>query len=318
LFDVTVTLKVDGHPVDRIESYFGMRKVSIDQGKFMLNNRPFYQKLVLDQGYFPEGLLTAPSDDDLKQDIVLAKEMGFNGARKHQKVEDPRYLYWADKLGFIVWGEMASCSEYSEDAARRMSSEWSEVIRRDYNHPCIVTWVPINESWGVSRIAIEEQQQSHSLAMYYLTKSLDTTRPVLSNDGWEHTVSDMLGIHNYHSADALREAYETVDTAVSTTPASRQIYANGFSYRGEPILITEYGGIAYQMDESKGWGYSTVQSGEELVEGYRKQTEALRRSPIVQGYCYTQLTDVEQEINGLLTYDRQPKCDLRQIREINR
>ncbi|HET7615723.1 MAG TPA: glycoside hydrolase family 2 TIM barrel-domain containing protein, partial [Bacillales bacterium] len=230
LFDVTVTLKVDGHPVDRIESYFGMRKVSIDQGKFMLNNRPFYQKLVLDQGYFPEGLLTAPSDDDLKQDIVLAKEMGFNGARKHQKVEDPRYLYWADKLGFLVWGEMASCSEYSEDAARRMSSEWSEVIRRDYNHPCIVTWVPINESWGVSRIAIEEQQQSHSLAMYYLTKSLDTTRPVLSNDGWEHTVSDMLGIHNYHSADALREAYETVDTAVSTTPASRQIYANGFSY----------------------------------------------------------------------------------------
>ncbi|HET7627616.1 MAG TPA: glycoside hydrolase family 2 TIM barrel-domain containing protein [Bacillales bacterium] len=318
LFDVELTLTADGNTVDRVESYFGMRKVSIDAGKFMLNNRPYFQKLVLDQGYFPDGLLTAPTDEDLKKDIELAKEMGFNGARKHQKVEDPRYLYWADKLGFLVWGEMANCSEYSEEAARRMSAEWAEAVKRDYNHPSIVTWVPLNESWGISRVAIEKQQQHHSLAMYYLTKSLDTTRPVLSNEGWEHTISDILGIHNYRSAEEMREAYASIERAISTTPSNRLIYAEGYEYRGEPILITEYGGIAYQMDDSQGWGYSTVQSGDELVEAYRAQTEVLRKSPVVQGFCYTQLTDVEQEINGLLTYDRQPKCDLAKIKEINR
>ncbi|HZH62379.1 MAG TPA: glycoside hydrolase family 2 TIM barrel-domain containing protein, partial [Metabacillus sp.] len=317
LFDVTITLYVNRVLVDKITSYFGMRKVSIDQGEFRLNNQRYYQKLILDQGYFPKGLLTAPTDEELKQDIILAKEMGFNGARKHQKVEDPRYMYWADRLGFLVWGEMANCSEYSEEAVERISSEWAEAVKRDYSHPCIVAWVPLNESWGISRVAFEKQQQHHSLAMYYLTKSLDTTRPVLSNEGWEHTISDICGIHNYRPADEMKKAYETVESAVATTPAKRQIYANGFEYRGEPILITEYGGIAYEVDQSEGWGYSAVRSSEQLVEEYKKQTEVLMQSPVIQGFCYTQLTDVEQEINGLLTYDRKPKCDLAKIKEIN-
>ncbi|MDQ0428616.1 beta-galactosidase/beta-glucuronidase [Planomicrobium stackebrandtii] len=320
LFDARVELIADEKAVDTITSYFGMRKVSIENGTFMLNNKPYYQKLVLDQGYFPGGLLTAESDDALKQDIVLAKEMGFNGARKHQKVEDPRFLYWADQLGYLVWGEMANCAEYSEEAVERISAEWIEAVKRDYSHPSLVVWVPLNESWGISRVAREKQQQHHSLAMYYLTKSLDPTRPVCSNEGWEHTVSDLCGIHNYQSPEKMAEAYRTVESAVAATPADRPIYAEGFGYRGEPILITEYGGIAYdtkEIDQKNGWGYSAVQGGEELIEAYRQNTKALLDSSVVQGFCYTQLTDVEQEINGLLTYHRKPKCDLSEIKKIN-
>lgn len=318
LFDVTIELLHEGKVIDSVDTYFGMRKVSIENGKFLLNNKPYYQKLVLDQGYFPGALLTAPTDEDLKNDIVLAKEMGFNGARKHQKVEDPRYLYWADKLGFLVWGEMANCSEYSEEAARRLATEWFEVVKRDYNHPSLIVWVPLNESWGISRVAYEKQQQDHATSMYYLTKSIDTTRPVLSNEGWEHTISDICGIHNYQSAEHIKQSYETVEQAIETEPANRVIYANGYEHRGEPIMITEYGGIAYKIDEQEGWGYSSVKSSEDLIEEYKKVTEAILQSPILQGFCYTQLTDVEQEINGLLTYDRKPKCDVTKIKDINR
>jgi hypothetical protein len=153
--------------------------------------------------------------------------------------------------------------------------------------------------------------------MYYLTKSIDTTRPVLSNEGWEHTVSDICGIHNYNSAEHIRNSYETVESAIQTEPANRVIYAKGYEYRGEPIMITEYGGIAYKVDEQEGWGYSSVKTSDDLVEEYRKVTEAIFNSNVLQGFCYTQLTDVEQEINGLLTYDRQPKCNLEKIKEIN-
>lgn len=317
LFDVRFLLIHKGEVVDKVESYFGMRKISVENGKFMLNNRPYFQKLVLDQGYFPQGLLTAPSDEDLKSDILLAKQLGFNGARKHQKVEDPRFMYWADKLGYLVWGEMANCVEFGPKAIERLTKEWIEIVNRDYNHPSIIAWVPINESWGVSRIAQDKLQQDHSVAMYYVTKSLDATRLVMSNDGWEHTISDLCTIHNYESGERLAKAYESVELAITTEPANRMIYAKGYEYRGEPILITEYGGIAYKMDETAGWGYSTVNSSEDLIESYRQVTGALLNSPVVQGFCYTQLTDVEQEINGLLTYNREPKCDLNKIKEIN-
>ncbi|WP_067730609.1 glycoside hydrolase family 2 protein [Oceanobacillus damuensis] len=321
LFDVELKLLSGSQEVlDHITSYFGMRKISIENGQILLNNFPYYQKLILDQGYFPEGLLTAPSDDAHKQDIVLAKEMGFNGARKHQKVEDPRYLYWADKLGFLVWGEMANASEYSEEAARRMNDEWIQVVNRDYNHPSLVAWVPLNESWGIPLVGLDQQQQAHALSMYYLTKSLDTTRPVFSNEGWEHVISDICGIHNYRSAEELKKTYQSVETAINTRVSKRKIYANGYQYNNEPIMVTEYGGIAYDKEneeQEKGWGYTDVGTGEALIEEYKKQTEAIMNSEIIQGFCYTQLTDVEQEINGLLTYDRKPKCDLTLIKEIN-
>ncbi|MFP7476931.1 glycoside hydrolase family 2 protein [Terribacillus saccharophilus] len=325
LFDIRIILKYDNHVLDEIESYFGMRKVHQENGMVYLNNKPYYQKLVLDQGYWPEGLLTAPSDEHLKRDIELALEMGFNGCRKHQKVEDPRFLYWADKLGFLVWGECAAFPSYSEEAAGRLSKEWIEIIERDYNHPSIVAWVPVNESWGVPFIKSNKQQQHHSLAMYHLIHSLDPTRLVISNDGWELTRSDICAIHNYnHGSGEEKAKYQLFKNSLATKesilhaqPALRGIYADGFEHQGEPILLTEFGGVGYKVGEDSGWGYTSVKSEKEFVEDYRRIMEAVYSSDILHGYCYTQLTDVEQEINGLLTYNREPKCDLKIIKEIN-
>ncbi|WP_084278902.1 glycoside hydrolase family 2 protein [Anoxybacteroides tepidamans] len=325
LFDVKIVLKQGATVLDEIESYFGMRKIHAENGMVYLNNKPYYQKLVLDQGYWPEGLLTAPSDEALKKDIELAKAMGFNGCRKHQKVEDPRFLYWADRLGFLVWGECAASPSFSGDAAARLTREWIEIIERDYNHPCIVAWVPLNESWGIPHVRSDRQQQHHSLAMYHLIHSLDPTRLVVSNDGWELTKTDICAVHNYnHGHKNEREKYEAFKASLSTKeailrsqPAKRSIYANGFAHQGEPILLTEFGGVAFKAGGDAGWGYTSAGSAEEFLEDYKRVIEAVYSSKILHGFCYTQLTDVEQEINGLLTYDRKPKCDLAQIKAIN-
>lgn len=318
LYDVEFTLYDNNLEMDRVTSYFGMRKISIIDGKLCLNNRPYYMKMVLDQGYFPDGNLTPPSDEAIKQDVELTKEMGFNGARKHQKIEDPRYHYWCDKLGLLVWGEMANAYDYSNEYVRRITQEWQEAIDRDYNHPCIVAWVPINESWGVPNILNDASQQQHALTMYHLTKSLDTTRPVISNDGWEHVKSDICTIHDYeYRREVLEERYSTAESAIGAKPANRWIHVPGFPYEGAPIHVSEYGGISYKKSDWEGWGYSAAQNDEDFLERYMAVTQPLLRSPIVQGFCYTQLTDVEQEINGLLTYDRQPKVPLALIKEIN-
>jgi beta-galactosidase/beta-glucuronidase len=318
LYDIRFRVLRGEEILDEVESYFGMRKIAIEQGKVFLNNRPYYMKLVLDQGYFPDGILTPPSDEAIRRDVELTKEMGFNGARKHQKIEDPRYLYWADQLGLLVWGEMANAYTYSDQAVRRMTAEWQAAIERDYNHPCIVAWVPINESWGVPRLLADVRQQAHCLAMYYLTKSLDPTRPVISNDGWEHTKSDLLTIHDYESRkDVLKGRYAALENILSSTPGHRLLYAPGHAYGGEPIQVTEFGGIAFKKSDWEGWGYSGASDEKDFAERYQAVVSALLESPLVQGFCYTQLTDVEQEINGLLTYDRKPKIDLAIIRQIN-
>lgn len=233
--------------MDEVSSYFGMRKISVENGVVMLNNRPYYMKLVLDQGYFPKGILTPPSDEAIRNDVSLTKEMGFNGARKHQKVEDPRYYYWADRLGLLVWGEMANCYTYTNDAVRRMTDEWQKAVERDYNHPSIVAWVPVNESWGVPKLLADKRQQAHTLSMYYLTKSLDQSRLVISNDGWEHTKSDLCTIHDYESVKStLVERYSSLEKILSSTPGKRLIHVPGYEYEGEPIQVTEFGGIAYK------------------------------------------------------------------------
>jgi beta-galactosidase/beta-glucuronidase len=318
LYDIIFRIKENDQVLDEVKSYFGMRKISVENGRVMLNNRPYYMKLVLDQGYFPEGILTPPSDEDIKKDVELTKEMGFNGARKHQKVEDPRYLYWTDRLGLLVWGEMANSYTYTDDAVRRITSEWQEAIERDYNHPSIVVWVPLNESWGVPRLLADKRQQDHSLSLYYLTKSLDPTRLVISNDGWEHTKSDICTIHDYESQkDVLKARYSSIDSTINSTPGNRYIYVPGYDYHGEPIQVSEFGGIAYKKSDWEGWGYSGATNDEEFTERYYNVVSGLLESPLVQGFCYTQLTDVEQEINGLLTYDRQPKIALDKIRSIN-
>jgi len=324
LFDVTLRLN-NGTTTDEVKSYFGMRKVHTENGKVYLNNRPYYQKLVLDQGYWPGGLLTAPTDEAYKTDIQLVKEMGFNGARKHQKVEDPRFLYWADKLGFLVWGECPAVPSFNQDAVARLTREWIEIIERDYNHPCIVTWVPFNESWGIPNVSRNAQEQNHTLGLYYMIKSLDTTRPVVSNDGWEQTKTDICAFHSYshgHESEVrkynyYKESLATMENLFKSTFIGRNLYANGFQHQGEPILLTEFGGIAYKVDGSAGWGYTTAQSPEELIADYKRIIEAVAASEFLHGYCYTQITDVEQEINGLLTYDRKPKCDLSKIKELN-
>lgn len=321
LFDITFTLTdPDGAVLDRVESYFGLRQVGTGGGRFLLNNRPYYLKLVLDQGYWPESLLTPPSDEAIRRDIELAKAMGFNGVRKHQKVEDPRFLYWADRLGLLVWGEIANAYRYTDEAVVRITREWCEVIERDYNHPCIVAWVPINESWGVPHLLQSEAQRHHLLALYHLIKSLDSTRPVSTNDGWEQPLTDLLAVHDYaHQGEVLRARYGG-DPAEATRhmPAGRFLYLPGYGHRGEPLLITEFGGIAFKKSEWEGWGYQGATDEDDFVRRYRDLVQALFDCPAVAGWCYTQLTDVEQEINGLLTYDRRPKVDPEIIRQINR
>lgn len=325
LFDVVITLISDNKILDKVETYFGMRKIHTESGMVYLNNRPYYQKLILDQGYWPEGLLTAPSDESFKLDINLSKQMGFNGCRKHQKVEDPRFLYWADKLGFLVWGEMANCAQYSFKSVERIIKEWIDVIKRDYNHPCIVAWVPLNESWGIPYVGRNIEQQHHSLTMYHLTYSLDNTRIVISNDGWELTKTDICAVHNYNHGNRNEEevynyyvqSLEDKDSILSSQPAGRKIYAEGFKNEGEPIMLTEFGGIAYDKTNLKGWGYSVATTEEEFLKDYERIIEAVYNSKAIYGFCYTQLSDVEQEVNGLLTYDRKPKCKLEEIKKIN-
>lgn len=318
LFDVTYTLLLDGKAVDKVTSYFGMRKISVENGRLLLNNRPYYQKLLLDQGYWRDSLLTAPADEDFVKDIELAKAMGFNGVRKHQKIEDPRFLYHADKMGFLVWGEIAAAYVYSRKYVKRITTEWMDEILRDYNHPCIVAWTPLNESWGVPNIKDNIEQQSHSAAMIYLTKSLDATRPVISNDGWEHTCTDLLTIHDYEwRRDVLEKRYSSLENILQSCPSGRPPFANGWEYKGQPILVTEFGGISYQKGEKEGWGYSNAVSDDDFARRYNDVISPLLDSPCVQGFCYTELTDVEQEINGLLTYDREPKIPVEVIKKIN-
>lgn len=326
LFDVQLSLfDEDDKVLDKVSSYFGFRKIHTQNGMIYLNNKPFYQKLVLDQGYWPSGLLTAPDDHDFVKDIELSKEMGFNGCRKHQKTEDPRFLYWADVLGFVVWGECAAPPLYTKTSVNRLMREWSEIVERDYNHPSLITWVPINESWGVPNISHNRQEQHFSQAIYHYLHSIDKSRLVISNDGWAATETDIVAIHNYMHGQKdekakyayYKETLSSRENLLSRPSTAWPIFADGFSYQNQPILLTEFGGIAYEVSNQEGWGYTKVNSEAEFLEDYERIMAALYASKGLWGYCYTQITDVEQEINGLLTYDRKAKCDLSKIKEIN-
>ncbi|WP_071130806.1 glycoside hydrolase family 2 protein [Enterococcus timonensis] len=326
LFDIVLTVTNEEEiPFDIIKSYFGFRKIHQEQGMTYLNNRPYYQKLVLDQGYWPESLLTAPDDDAFKKDIELAKDMGFNGCRKHQKTEDPRFLYWADHLGYLVWEECASAPIFNTDAVNHLINEWKEIVERDYNHPCIVTWVPLNESWGIPNIQRNREQQHFSQTMYHYIHSLDPTRLVVSNDGWSMTETDICAIHNYSHGNLnetkkyefFKESLNSRENILRFPSTSWDIYANGFENHGEPMMLTEFGGIGFEVGNQKGWGYTSVSSSVEFISEYQRIMDAVYSSKGLWGFCYTQLTDVEQEINGILTYDRKPKCSLDKIKEIN-
>lgn len=326
LYDLRFELHRDTGAVDIVESYFGFRSIAAQDGKVLLNGEPIYLKTVLDQGYWPESNLTPPSDEAIQDDIKQTKALGFNGVRKHQKVEDPRYLYWADRLGLLVSAEMANAYLFNDDSVARMTREWIEVVQRDYNHPCIVIWVPVNESWGVPNLA-DARQQAHLRSLYYLTKSLDDTRLVIDNDGWEHTeATDLFAIHDYtETGQTFARRFQEVGNRGVPLPLYGKLYlVAGQQYNGSPIFLSEFGGVGYVPREERAtvpenaWGYSGVEpTADAALERIAGLYQAVAQTPQIAGVCYTQLYDVEQEVNGLMTYDRRLKYDAEQIRKLN-
>lgn len=324
LYDLALELRRGGVLLDRVETYFGIRSITAERGRVLLNGNPIFLKMVLDQGYWPESILTPPTDEAIQYDIRTTKEMGFNGARKHQKLEDPRYLYWADHLGFLVSSEMANAYEFDDAYVARFTREWTAAVERDYNHPSIVIWVPINESWGVPNLR-DARQQNHLKSLYALTHSLDATRLVVDNDGWEHTdMTDLFAIHDYtRTGDLLYERYKDFGKPGAGVPDNyKASLIPGYHYNGAPVSLTEFGGIAFIPPghdvPPEAWGYSGVEkTADAALDRLRGLYEAIARIPGFAGLCYTQLTDVEQEINGLMTYDRKLKFDARKVHEIN-
>lgn len=320
LIDAELVLRCGEQVLDTVRSYTALRSVSITRDRFMLNGRPYQLRLVLDQGYWPESLMTAPSDEALRRDVELAKAMGFNGVRKHQKIEDPRYLYWADRLGLLVWEEMPSAYAFSPRAVTRLLREWTEAIERDYSHPCVIVWVPFNESWGVPNLTAMQAHRNAVEALYHMTRVLDATRPVIGNDGWEASATDILGIHDYDGdPQRLRARYEVNGSSQTLfdrrRPGGRILTLDGFPHRGQPIVLTEFGGVAYDPNapEHHTWGYSRANTAAAFHELYRALLQVVNESAMFSGFCYTQFADTFQETNGLLNADRSPKIPLEQI-----
>ncbi len=327
LIDAQIRLISGGTVIDTVRSYTALRDVSISRDRFMLNGRPYLLRLVLDQGYWPDTLLAAPSDEALRRDVELAKAMGFNGVRKHQKIEDPRYLYWADRLGLLVWEEMPSAYRFTRTAIERTVREWTEAIERDFSHPCIIVWVPFNESWGVPDLPSISAHRHAVEALYHLTKTLDPTRPVIGNDGWESTATDIIGIHDYDaSAERIHQRYgPDVDTQHlfdRRRPGGRILTLDGYPHRGQPIVLTEFGGISCAdpppSGEAQPWGYSAAANAQELARRYAELMNVLADIPLFSGFCYTQFADTFQEANGLLRADRTPKFPLEAIAQATR
>lgn len=324
LYDITIKLYEQNTLTDTVQSYFAMRSVYTKDGQVYLNNNPYYLRLILDQGYYRDGLLSYPDEDTLKNDIILAKKMGFNGCRKHEKIEAERFLYYADTEGFLVSLEMPSA--YSFKASEQFTKEWLEIIKRDYNHPSVFMYVPFNESWGVRSIKDRQDIQDYVTGFYHLTKSIDPTRIISSNDGWEQTITDVCAIHNYQHGDIndlekqqlFHHSITDKDALLSNihTPHKKEIYVGSYTYRNEPIILSEFGGISYANKKQDGWGYTGVSTPHDLESELRRIFDVIYASKHIAGFCYTQLTDVEQEINGLLDYDRKKKLPLSTIYDI--
>lgn len=317
LYDLTLDLVQGDKIIDTVESYCGFRDLELRSGGLYINGSPVYQRLILDQGYYPEGIYTAPDDADLKKDIELSLDLGFNGARLHQKVFEPRFLYWADKLGYLVWGEQASwvLDLTSSEGLVNFLPEWLEVMDRDYNHPSLIGWCPLNETWDQNGSrqcdAVVEQ-------IYLVTKAIDPTRPVIDTSGNYHVRTDIFDIHDYEqNVENFAAKFKPMAEGgeVYNTYPDRQLYG------GQPYFVSEYGGTWWNPQRSDGWGYGENPASEEEFAGrYRGLTEILLQNKRICAFCYTQLTDVEQEQNGLYTYDRQPKFSAKiyeRIRQTN-
>ena len=321
LLDATITITgvAEHDELDVVGSYLGLRSSSVQHGEYLLNSRPYYMRSVLEQGYWPQSHLTPPSCGAMREEVELIKSLGFNAARIHQKVEDPRLLYWADRLGLLVWGETASAYEFSTKAVMRLTSEWARIVEHYRSHPSIVAWVPVNESWGVQQVAHRSMERSYVRALTELTRTLDDTRPVISNDGWEHLDSDIWTVHDYESSGGvLRDRYRSagaVDALLDGFGPSRRRMAltRGPDGKrvdgGQPVMLTEFGGVSFdassELEDS--WGYSAATSTADFRERLQEILAAINASSVLRGFCYTQLTDTRQETNGLCDENRVPK-----------
>lgn len=319
---------------DRVKSYFGLRTAKFQGRKFLLNGKSLFQRFVLDQGFYPDGIYTAPTEEDLVKDIQLSFAAGFNGARLHEKVFEARFLYHCDRLGYLVWGEYPN---WGLDHAHPLSTEtylnqWSEAVERDFNHPAIIGWCPFNETWGYR----EEREKNALLSsLYKLTKRLDPTRPCIDSSGNYRILSEVYDIHDYDQdtqsfqarwdglTDRIREtggvipAEDPFFNSAPEGPSGRAPFFNQ-PYDNQPIFVSEYGGIRWPDDTVEGWGYGNAPATpEEFFARYKGLTEALLNNPEIFGFCYTQLYDVEQEVNGLYTYGRAQKFDISLIQKIN-
>lgn len=294
---------------DKVYSYFGLRNIRLDGFKFLLNEKSVFQRLVLDQGYYKKGVYTAENDEEIVKDIELSQGLGFNGARLHQKVFDPRYLYFCDKMGYIVWGEYPSWGiNYSSPKLLDIYlNEWKEVIDRDFNHPSIVVWCPFNETWDYKG---KKQYDPLILSIYRYTKAVDHTRPCIDTSGNYHTETDIYDVHDYrYDVTEFKKEFDKLVTDGILYEHVLNDNPNRQKYNGEPVLVSEYGGIKWETDSAyKSWGYGKdVKTEEEFAQRYCGLTSALMSNSKMLGFCYTQLYDVEQEQNGLFTYERKPK-----------
>lgn len=334
LIDIVVSMKpLAGSGMstdtDEVHTYTGFRRVEIVDGMLHLNGNPLYQRLILDQGYWPGGDYTAPDDAAIRRDIDLAMEMGFNGCRKHAKIEDPRFYYWADRLGYLVWEELPSSYEFSPGARESLTTHTVEMIRRDRAHPSIVAWTLFNESWGVPDIHTDRDQQQFVGELLQLVRDLDPERLVIANDGWEQVGGDVYGVHSYApTASRLQRDLEVAFRNGSGSPDSSQDghLENGRPFRSVPLpagrlrMVTEFGGIGYRQPEDTrhdAWGYNNLaETPEEILARLKELVATVHSCSDLAGFTYTQLTDVEQEVNGLLYVDRSPKADISRIRKI--
>ncbi|KAA8645278.1 glycoside hydrolase family 2 protein [Aspergillus tanneri] len=313
LYDLSLRLlDASGAVVDEVRTTTGMRRVSWQHGDatFRLNGQPIFQTLVLDQGYWPQTGLAPPTQEALKADIEMAQSMGFNGCRKHQKVEDPVFLYWADRLGFLVWGEMANGYVFGDEYMARYNSEWIEAVKRDLNHPSIVVWTPFNESWGYPSLKDSVDQRNHIRMVYYLTKNLDPTRPINDNCGWEHVQTDLTTYHDY--SDSPPRWLHLVRTFQRAFLASRRIATLICSEFGGVNILPAQGTVAGDRD----WGYTTARDPEDLLRRLEKLVMAVVKGGHSCGLVYTQLYDIEQEVNGLYSYERQAKVPVPRVKAI--
>jgi len=313
LYKVKFTLFSDNKKEDEVESYFGFRKIEIKDKKILLNGKTLFMKMVLDQGYYPDGIYTAPDEEAIINDIKISKNMGFNGARLHQKIFEPLFLYWADKLGYIVWEEYPNWgirNRISHESFGILVKEWIDAIERDYNHPSIIGWCPLNETHYP-----KDNELVRSL--YKITKNFDKTRPVIDTSGYIHVETDIYDCHNYkQNPEEFKKDFEPFKNKDIVWQNFPQFDAQ---YKGQPYWVSEYGGTWWNVENrSNGWGYGNQPKTEkEFIERYKGLAEVLLNHPKICGFCYTQLYDVEQEVNGLYTYSRKPKFKPEIIRKIN-